>query len=207
MKNSRKISIVLVAVTALLTCRQASAQYFFIPWYPDVCGGYSDEWSAKCHRDDNGNMIDGRTGDVYDKNGNFLRHGGAKSREQPRNNNNDTYRPNPNSSNSRRRSTGTQPEELIGVGLKLEQDKNTKKLTVVFPIDGTPAANVGILPKDVITQIDDLSTQGMTAEQAAKLIRGTAGTAVTLSILRNGRPLKFRLTRVKITVQAQSNNP
>jgi tetratricopeptide (TPR) repeat protein len=102
MKNYKKISVALAAVTTLLTCRQASAQYYQIyvpPYMPDICGGYGDEWSAKCHRDKDHNMIDGRNGDVYDKNGDFLRHGGAKNQDQPRSNNNRTYRPNPGSSN------------------------------------------------------------------------------------------------------------
>jgi tetratricopeptide (TPR) repeat protein len=99
--------------------------------------------------------------------------------------------------------TKTQPEEITGVGLQFNQDKNTQKLVVVSTIDGTPAASSGILPKDTITQIDGVSTQGMTSEQAIKLIRGTAGTDVTLIVSRNGQPLKFSLTRVKFTAQAQ----
>jgi PDZ domain len=103
--------------------------------------------------------------------------------------------------------TKTQPEQITGVGLQLEQDKKTKKLIVVAPINGTPAASSGILSKDAITQIDGVSTQGMTVEQASKLIQGTAGTDVTLIVSRNGKPSKFRLTRVQFTLQAQKNKP
>jgi tetratricopeptide (TPR) repeat protein len=431
MKTHKKISVALVAIAALITCRQASAQYYQIyvpPYMPDICGGYGDEWSAKCHRDGSGNMIDGRTGDVYNKSGDFLRHGGAKNQDQPRNNNNRTYSPNPGSSNGRQRpgsdsralatsigkqgydqlqrgnfkdaaqfltmaiglqpnwaeahvyrgsaygglrdwqsalrdfnqairlkpnlalayanrawayynlgdlqnslrdnnqtirldpnlagaydnrafvlydrgnvvgaisdwkkaisldsrlaephmaaavaaykqgnnddartlrakalqidrrygdlqylkrevhwsssilrdasaffqnqplanqsnsssyqstqssaNTKTQSEEITGVGLQFNQEKKTKKLVVLSIIEGTPAANAGILPKDVITQIDGLSTQGITVEQAVKLIRGTAGTDVTLAVLRNGQPLMFSLTRVKFITQVRNN--
>jgi tetratricopeptide (TPR) repeat protein len=41
----------------------------------DPCGGFADDWSQHCRRDANGNMIDTRTGDVYDRNGNLIRRG------------------------------------------------------------------------------------------------------------------------------------
>jgi tetratricopeptide (TPR) repeat protein len=103
--------------------------------------------------------------------------------------------------------TKTQSEEITGVGLQFSQEKKNKKLVVVSTVDGTPAANAGILPKDTITQIDGLSTQGMTVEQAVKLIKGTVGTDVTLMMLRNGQPLKFRLTRTQFTIQVKRNDP
>jgi tetratricopeptide (TPR) repeat protein len=98
-----------------------------------------------------------------------------------------------------------QPEKITGVGLQIGQDKQTQKLMVISPIKGSPAASAGILPRDFITQIDAVSTQNMTVEQAVKLIKGTAGTDVTLIVLRKGQPLKFRLTRAQITVQMQRN--
>ena len=74
MKPLKIISISLVTFATLLTCKCASAvpvpPIFVPPPVRDFCGGYSDSWSASCSRDDNGNMIDGRTGDVYDSGGN-----------------------------------------------------------------------------------------------------------------------------------------
>jgi C-terminal processing protease CtpA/Prc len=119
-----------------------------------------------------------------------------------RSNNNSTHTP--NTDPFFQNTPVAQPEKITGVGLNLDLDKRTKRLIVVSPVNGTPAANAGILAKDVITQIDGVSTQGMTTEQGAKLIRGTEGTNVTLGILRNGLPLKFRLTRVNFRY---SSNP
>ena len=66
--------------------------------------------------------------------------------------------------------------ELMGVGIQLSLDKDTKELIVVSPIEGTPASRAGVQPKDVIVSIDGASTKGMTTEDAVKLIRGPEGT-------------------------------
>ena len=58
--------------------------------------------------------------------------------------------------------------ELSGVGIQLSLDKDTKELTVVSPIEGSPASRAGVLPKDVITAIDGKSTKGMSTEDAVK---------------------------------------
>ncbi len=47
--------------------------------------------------------------------------------------------------------------ELTGVGIQLTQDEETKKLTVISPIEDTPAFTAGILAKDIITKIDGKS--------------------------------------------------
>jgi tetratricopeptide (TPR) repeat protein len=44
----------------------------------DPCRGFADDWSQNCRRDANGNMIDTRTGDVYDRNGNLIRRGSGR---------------------------------------------------------------------------------------------------------------------------------
>lgn len=90
--------------------------------------------------------------------------------------------------------------ELTGVGIQLTKDEKTKQLTVVSPIEDTPAFNAGILSKDVIIKIDGKSTEGMEVEDAVKLIRGKPGTAVTLTIQRNDQESDYKLTRAKIEI-------
>jgi carboxyl-terminal processing protease len=92
--------------------------------------------------------------------------------------------------------------ELSGVGIQLSLDKDTKDLVVVAPIEGSPASRAGVLPKDVITAIDGKSTQGMTTEDAVKLIRGQAGTTVTLTLRRRGQSLDVPLVRDRIELHA-----
>lgn len=90
--------------------------------------------------------------------------------------------------------------ELTGVGIQLAQDEKTKKLTVIAPIEDTPAAKAGVLAKDVISKIDGKSTQGMDVNDAVKLIRGKEGTQVTLTIVRGEKELEFPLQRKRIEI-------
>ena len=93
--------------------------------------------------------------------------------------------------------------ELSGVGIQLSLDKDTKRLVVVSPIDGSPASRAGVQPKDVITAIDGKSTRGMTTEDAVKLIRGAIGTKVTLELSRaSGQVVTVDLIRDRIELNA-----
>ena len=88
-----------------------------------------------------------------------------------------------------------------GVGINLgERDK---KLTVISPIDNSPAKQKGIIAGDVIVKIDGLVTEEMSLDDAASHIRGPKGTDVTLSIKRFGNEqlIDFVLTRADITVK------
>jgi len=92
--------------------------------------------------------------------------------------------------------------ELMGVGIQISLDKDTKELIVVSPIEGTPASRAGVQSKDVIVSIDGTSTKGMTTEDAVKLIRGPEGTEVILGFRRNGDVLNVPLTRARIEINA-----
>jgi carboxyl-terminal processing protease len=91
--------------------------------------------------------------------------------------------------------------QLTGVGIQLAQDEKTKKLMVIAPIEDTPAFKAGVLAKDVITKIDGKSTEGMDVNDAVKLIRGQAGTPVTLTIQRGNEEKDYRLTRAQIEIR------
>ena len=94
---------------------------------------------------------------------------------------------------------------LSGVGLELASNEKTKALTVVAPIEQSPAASAGILPADVITKINGRSTQGMNINDAVKQIKGAPGTQVVLTILRGNQNLTFKLTRATITINPVSS--
>ena len=89
---------------------------------------------------------------------------------------------------------------LTGVGLQLAQDEKTKALTVVAPIEGTPAFKAGILPEDIIVKINGEKTQGMKIEAAVKRILGPIGTKVVLTIQRGQQSQNFNLTRANIPI-------
>ncbi|QNJ28953.1 S41 family peptidase [Synechococcus sp. A15-24] len=92
--------------------------------------------------------------------------------------------------------------ELMGVGIQISLDKDTKELIVVAPIEGTPASRAGVQSKDVIVSIDGTSTKGMTTEDAVKLIRGPEGTEVILGLRRKGDVINVPLTRTRIEINA-----
>lgn len=89
--------------------------------------------------------------------------------------------------------------ELSGVGIRLEVNEQTKILTVVEPIENSPAIKAGILSGDRILSIDGRSTKGMTVEDASNLIRGAVGSKVNLEIGRDGKEgFVISLTRARI---------
>jgi len=77
--------------------------------------------------------------------------------------------------------------ELTGVGIQLSQDEETKELVVVSPIEDTPAFEAGVLSRDVIIKVDGTTTEGMTTDDAVKLIRGPVGSSVILTIRRDSQ--------------------
>ncbi|WP_339390308.1 carboxyl-terminal processing protease CtpC, partial [Crocosphaera watsonii] len=88
--------------------------------------------------------------------------------------------------------------ELTGVGIQITKDEETKELTVVAPIEDTPAFEAGILAKDVITKINGKTTEGMEVEDAVKLIRGKPGSKVTLTIRRSNEEFNYPIIRARI---------
>jgi len=72
-----------------------------------------------------------------------------------------------------------------------------KWITVIAPIDDTPAAKAGVQAGDKIIEIDGKSTEGYTTMDAVKLLRGKVGTSVTITVKRNDKekPLHFTIVR------------
>ena len=92
--------------------------------------------------------------------------------------------------------------ELTGVGIQIAQDEKTKAITVISPIEGSPAAEAGILSKDVIIKVDETSTTGMDINDVVNLIRGPVDTDVTLTVARDQQKLTFTITRARIELHA-----
>ena len=88
--------------------------------------------------------------------------------------------------------------KFSGVGIVIEMRDNL--LTVVSPIEGTPAYKAGIKAGDQIIGIDNKPSNDMTLTDAVKNIRGPKGTKVKLTIRREGadKPLEFSITRDEI---------
>jgi carboxyl-terminal processing protease len=91
---------------------------------------------------------------------------------------------------------------FTGVGVEITIRENV--LTVVSPIEGTPAFRAGIKAGDQIIKIDDKMTKDFTIMDAVKFIRGPKGTKVTLTIRRKDgeKPLDFTITRDVIPIKS-----
>lgn len=89
-----------------------------------------------------------------------------------------------------------------GVGIEISVRDNV--LTVVSPIEGTPAHAAGIQAGDKIVKIDDKPASDMTLSDAVKHIRGKKGTKVKLTIIREAvdKPLEFMITRDVIPLKS-----
>jgi carboxyl-terminal processing protease len=74
--------------------------------------------------------------------------------------------------------------EFSGVGMEIGIRNN--ELTVISPLDGTPAKAAGIMAGDKIAKIDGIVTTGLSTDEAVKLIRGPKGTKVVLTMYREG---------------------
>lgn len=92
--------------------------------------------------------------------------------------------------------------ELTGVGIQITQDEKTKAITVISPIEGSPAARAGILAKDVVLKVNDKSTSGMDINDVVALIRGPVNTSVTLTIGRGKQVLTIPLKREQIELHS-----
>src|SRR5687768_17398865 len=89
-------------------------------------------------------------------------------------------------------------------GLGIEITLRDDILTVVAPIEGTPAYRVGIQPGDRIVKIEGISTKDMQLTDAVKRMRGKPGSKITISVVREGwvEPKDFEITREQIRVQS-----
>lgn len=89
-----------------------------------------------------------------------------------------------------------------GIGVTIAVEGNF--ITVIAPIKGTPAYKAGLKAGDRITKVDGKDIVGATPDQAARLIRGPAGTPVTLTIIRKGEQTPQDITIVRAPIQVPS---
>lgn len=89
---------------------------------------------------------------------------------------------------------------LEGIGAELENRNG--QIVIVAPLKGSPAEKAGLKPEDVILKVNDADVSGKKLEDIVALIRGHAGTTVSLTINRVGvkAPVVVKLTRQSIHV-------
>lgn len=92
--------------------------------------------------------------------------------------------------------------EFAGIGV--EVDFRNDRVTVISPIEGSPAHRAGIRAGDLIVSIDGASVHGKNASELVKLMRGPSGTTVRIAVRRPGEDniLRFTLSRQVIEVSS-----
>jgi carboxyl-terminal processing protease len=78
------------------------------------------------------------------------------------------------------------PRQISGIGVMIEPDAASGDVRLSYVVPGTPADRAGLRVGDVLTSIDQTPTKGLAVEAASKLLRGRAGTNVTVGVARTG---------------------
>jgi carboxyl-terminal processing protease len=92
--------------------------------------------------------------------------------------------------------------EFSGLGLEVGMEEGF--VTVVSPIDGTPAYKAGLQTGDVILKLDNASIKGLSLNEAIEKMRGEKGSTIELTIGRQGETKPFNLTLVRDTIRVAS---
>lgn len=90
--------------------------------------------------------------------------------------------------------------EFGGIGFRV--GVREEQITVIAPIENTPASRKGIKAGDIILMIDSVSTEGMDIDEAVSLMRGEPGTEVSLKIDRLGNEIVFDIVREIINIKS-----
>lgn len=92
--------------------------------------------------------------------------------------------------------------EFGGLGISIGMKEGA--LTVIAPIEGTPADEAGVKAGDIILKINDTATIGMSIDDSVKMMRGKPKTSLVLTIIRKGeaKPLEIKIVRDIIKIQS-----
>lgn len=90
--------------------------------------------------------------------------------------------------------------EYVGIGASVNTDSGW--LTIVSPLEDSPALRAGIMPEDRVLEIDGKSTQGLTVDKCIDLLQGTPNTPVVLKIDRKGTTLDVTIIRDRIKTKS-----
>lgn len=92
--------------------------------------------------------------------------------------------------------------EFGGLGITVGMKDGA--LTVISPIEGTPADKAGVKSNDVILRIDGNATLGITLEEAVSKMRGKPKTPITITIVRKGEPKPFDIKIIRDIIKVDS---
>jgi carboxyl-terminal processing protease len=92
-------------------------------------------------------------------------------------------------------------------GLGILVTKRNDQVTVITPLEGTPAARLGIRAGDVISEVEAVSTEDLSLDEVVKRLKGPKGTTVNIKIKRVGmkEPIPLTIVRAAIPTNSISN--
>jgi len=93
--------------------------------------------------------------------------------------------------------------EFGGLGIEISLDQN-RILTVITPLEDTPAMKAGVLPGDRIIEIEGRNTYNITLMEAVKRLRGKPGTRVTITVLHQLTNKRETLTITRDIIKVKS---
>lgn len=94
--------------------------------------------------------------------------------------------------------------KFYGLGIQINKRGPEAPLTIIAPIDGTPASRAGLQAGDIIYKIEGEETQELTVQQAVRKLKGDKGTKVTITIQRPGDDKPFDVTLVRDEIPTHS---
>ena len=92
--------------------------------------------------------------------------------------------------------------EFGGLGIEVTMENGLVK--VIAPIDDTPASRAGIMPNDLISELDGTPVLGLTLSEAVDIMRGEKGKPITLTVLREGEDEPLEVTIVRDTIKIRA---
>ncbi|MBX9790740.1 MAG: S41 family peptidase [Pirellulales bacterium] len=95
-------------------------------------------------------------------------------------------------------------QHFAGIGIQLSLDPDTKQLTVLTPIVGSPAHQAGVLAGDRIVKINGQSTAGFSIDQAAERLKGPRGEPVAVTVVHAGQTEPVNISIVRDDIEIDS---
>lgn len=95
-------------------------------------------------------------------------------------------------------------ESYVGIGVSVIFEASTNTMTVVSPYDGSPAQQAGILPGDVLTQVDNIKVTFETYDAVIEYIKSGKNDTMTFYVDRDGEKLTKQVTRQEVKRQSVS---
>lgn len=92
-------------------------------------------------------------------------------------------------------------------GLGILVTKRNDQVTVITPIEGTPAARLGVRAGDIISEVEGVSTSELSLDEVVKRLKGPKGTTVHIKILRTGikEPIPLSIVRAAVPTNSITN--